>query len=471
MSSLNNGRFRRQISFLRRQFLQDGESVFANVLSDSCVAEALRTNEVEWRDRVFSPLVTLWVFLIQVLSADHSCRAAVARLVAHRVSQGRPSCSAQTGAYCQARKRLPEKFFADVAVKIGHATVEAAETAWHWKKRRVLMFDGTTVTMPDTAENQRDYPQNSSQKRGLGFPIARIGALLSLSCGAVLGLRICKYAGKGQSELGMLRQLMNVFSKGDVLLADRLMCSWREMAMLKARGVDSVTRLSAKRTANFRLGKRIGKDDHIVRWPKPALRSTDPETDNSLPEFLDVRETRVRVEQAGFRTVCLIIVTTMLNADEISRDDLADLYRQRWNNELDLRILKETMQLSELRCKTPELVRKEIWTHVLAYNLIRAAIAQASVKHCIEPRSISFKGAIQTLETFRPLIAIHGHTSTTNLSEIYGQILNALVSHRVADRPGRFEPRRRKRRNDRYELLTKPRDAMKREIQKQLVRN
>ncbi len=267
-----------------------------------------------------------------------------------------------------------------------------------------------------------------------------------------------------------LSLLMDVF-KGDVLLADRLMCSWREMAMLKARGVGSVTRLSAKRTADFRRGKRIGKDDHIVRWPKPALRSTEPETDNSLPEFLDVRERRLRVEQAGLRTVCLIIVTTMLNADVISRDDLADLYRQRWNNELDLRNLKETMQLNELRCKTPDLVRKEIWTHFLAYNLIRAVIAQASVKHCIEPRSISFKGAIQTIEAFRPLIAIHSHSSTKNQSELFGQILNALVSHRVADRPGRFEPRRRKRRNDRYELLTKPRDAMKRELQKQLVRN
>ncbi|WP_218932914.1 IS4 family transposase [Roseimaritima multifibrata] len=320
MSSLNNARFRRQISFLRRQFLQDGESAFANILADSCIAEALRANDVQWRDRIFSPMVTLWVFLIQVLSADHSCRAAVARLVAHRVSQGKPSCSAETGAYCQARKRIPEKFFADVVRKTGHATVEAADTAWRWKERRVLMFDGTTVTMPDTAENQSDYPQNSAQKPGLGFPIARIAALLSLSCGAVLDLRICKYAGKGQSELGMLRQLMGVFSKGDVLLADRLMCSWREIAMLKARSVDSVTRLSAKRTADFRCGRRIGKDDHIVRWPKPVLRATDPETDCSLPDFLEIRETRVRVEQAGFCTVCIIIVTTLLDSDEITKD-------------------------------------------------------------------------------------------------------------------------------------------------------
>jgi hypothetical protein len=456
---------------LRRQFLQDGDLPFTNVLTDSCIAEALNENDVSWRDRVFSPLVTLWVFLGQTLSADHSCRAAVSRLIAHRVSRGQSPCSAETGGYCQARKRLPEKFFSDVARQTGRAIVEAADATWRWKGRRVLMFDGTTVSMPDTIDNQNEYPQNVAQKPGLGFPIARVAALFSLSCGAVLDLRICKYAGKGQSELSLLRKLMGVFRPGDILLTDRLMCSWREMAMLKSRGVESVTRLSSKRTVDFRRGKRIGKDDHIVKWPKPRLRPTDPVTDSELPDFLEVRETRVRVEQAGFRTVCVIIVTTLLNANEITKDELADLYRQRWSNELDLRSLKETMQLHELRCKTPDLVRKEIWTHVLAYNLIRAAIAQAAVKHSIEPRSISFKGAMQTIEAFRPLVAIQGQQNAKVRSAIYSQILDALVVHRVGDRPDRFEPRRRKRRNDRYDLLTKSRDVMKREIQKQLRRN
>ena len=471
MSSLTNGQFQRQIRFLRRQFLQDGDLPFTNVLTDSCIAEALNENDVSWRDRVFSPLVTLWVFLGQTLSADHSCRLLYGRLIAHRVSRGQSPCSAETGGYCQARKRLPEKFFSDVARQTGRAIVEAADATWRWKGRRVLMFDGTTVSMPDTIDNQNEYPQNVAQKPGLGFPIARVAALFSLSCGAVLDLRICKYAGKGQSELSLLRKLMGVFRPGDILLTDRLMCSWREMAMLKSRGVESVTRLSSKRTVDFRRGKRIGKDDHIVKWPKPRLRPTDPVTDSELPDFLEVRETRVRVEQAGFRTVCVIIVTTLLNANEITKDELADLYRQRWSNELDLRSLKETMQLHELRCKTPDLVRKEIWTHVLAYNLIRAAIAQAAVKHRIEPRSISFKGAMQTIEAFRPLIAIQGQQNAKVRSAIYSQILDALVVHRVGDRPDRFEPRRRKRRNDRYDLLTKPRDVMKREIQEQLRRN
>ena len=249
--------------------------------------------------------------------------------------------------------------------------------------------------MPDTLENQAAYPQPVAQKPGIGFPMARIAAVFSLACGAVLDLGICRYAGKGQSELGMLRTLWNIFLPGDIMLADRLMCSWTEMVMLKQRGVDCVCRLTSHRTADFRRGKQLSKDDHIVKWVKPTKpRSIDQETYNLLPDFLMVRETRVRVEQPGFRSKTLIIATTLLDAEEVTKSDLANLYRARWNAELDLRSLKETMQMDILRCKTPELVRKEIWTHILAYNLIRTIIAQAASKHDMKPRSISFKGVV-----------------------------------------------------------------------------
>ena len=345
----------------------------------------------------------------QVLSADHSCRAAVARLIAHRISRGQRPCSAETGAYCQARKRLPEEFFSDVARQTGRALEANVDPQWLWKRRRVYVYDGSSVSMPDTPENQRAYPQPDAQKPGLGFPLARIAAVFSLACGAVLDLGICRYAGKGQSELGMLRTLWNIFRPGDVMLADRLMCAWTEMVMLKQRGVDCVCRFTSHRKADFRRGKRLGKDDHIVKWPKPTKpRSIDRETYDALPEFLMIRECRVRVEQPGFRIKTLIVATTLLDADEFTKDDLAQLYRARWNAELDLRSLKQTLQMDVLRCKTPELVRKELWTHILAYNLIRTIMAQAATKHGIEPRSISFKGAVQTLEAFQPVIAIQG---------------------------------------------------------------
>ena len=304
----------------------------------------------------------------------------------------------------------------------------------------------------------------------MGFPIARIAAFFSLASGAITDLAICRYAGKGQSELGMLRTLWDILLPGDVMLADRLMCTFTEMAMLKERGVDSVCRFTSHRTADFRRGKRLAKGDHIVNWPKPRKpRSIDREAYDSLPEFLTIRETRVQVKQPGFRITTLIIATTLLDAEEFTKEDLAQLYRARWNAELDLRSIKTTMQMDILRCKTPELVRKEIWTHVLAYNLIRTIMAQAATKHGIDPRSISFKGAIQTLEAFQPLIAINGERDSASLTNIYRQLLDAIATHRVADRPDRFEPRRRKRRPKPYFYLTKPRHEAKLAILKGLT--
>jgi Transposase DDE domain len=466
------GRFQQQVGFLRRQFLQDGDLPFTNVLSEGIVSRALAASKMVWRDRIYSPLVTLWVFLGQVLSADSCCRAAVARLIAHRLSQGQRPCSAETGAYCQARKRLPEKVFSEVARQTGRALDEEVDPRWLWKRRRVHVYDGSSVSMPDTPENQEEYPQPVCQKPGLGFPLARIAAVFSLACGAVLDLGICRYAGKGQSELGMLRTLWDIFRPGDVLLADRLMCAWTEMVMLKQRGIDSVCRLTSHRTADFRRGKRLGEGDHIVKWTRPTKpRSIDRQTYDSLPEFLMIREVRACVEQPGFRTRAIIVATTLLDAEEISKDDLGQLHRARWNAELDLRSLKETMQMDILRCKTPELVRKEIWTHILAYNLIRTVMAQAASKHELDPRSISFKGTMQTLAAFQPVIALRGQRDSAFRMKLYQHLLDAVARHRVADRPDRFEPRRRKRRPKPYDRLMKPRHEAKREMLKDFSEN
>jgi hypothetical protein len=337
---------------------------------------------------------------------------------------------------------------------------------WLWKGRRVYVYDGSSVTMPDTPANQAEYPQPAAQKPGLGFPLARIAAVFSLACGAVLEVGICRYAGKGQSELGLLRTLLDLFRPGDVVLADRLMCAWTEMVMLKQRGVDSVTRLG-KRTADFRRGTRLGEGDHVVRWPKPRKpRTLDQATYDALPEYLTVRECRVRVDRPGFRVRVLVVATTLLDADAYTRDDLAGLYRQRWTAELDLRSLKQTLQMDVLRCRTPELVRKELWTHVLAYNLIRTVMAQAAAKYGVEPRAISFKGAAQALEAFQPVVALRGQHDAAVRRELYQCLLDAVASHRVGDRPDRYEPRRRKRRPKPYDRLMKPRHEAKRAMLK-----
>ena len=473
MGYSNQGRIRQQVGFLRRQFLQEGDLPFTDVLSEQIVSESLTVAKVVWNDSVYQPLVTLWVFLSQVLSADQSCRAAVARLIAHRLSKGQSACSAETGAYCLARKRLPEAFFAEVTCRTGRALDANANSLWNWKGRRVLLFDGTTASMPDTPANQHAYPQTDTQKPGLGFPIARIGTITSLACGAILTLGFCRYAGKGQGEISLLRRLWDILRPSDVLLTDCLLSTWTEMVQLKQRGVDSVSRLNrAHRSADFRRGKRLGKDDHIVRWQKPGRKpdSIDRQTFNSLPDFLEVRECRIRVKQRGFRTRNVIVVTTLLDPVQYTKEDLCQLYFARWNAEIDLASIKVTMQMGVLRCRTPELVRKEVWTHILAYNLIRTVMAQAAAKHDLEPRTISFKGALRTLEEFQRLIDYQGDRGSAKRHYLYQALLDCIATHRVADRPDRFEPRLRKRRPKHYAFLRKPRHVIKSEMHKGITK-
>jgi len=458
---------REHVTALRRQFLQDGDLPFTDVLTEDVVAPALAAL-TGWLDRIYSPLVTLWVFLGQVLSADHSCRAAIARLLARRAARGQDPCSAGTGAYCQARRRLPETFFSAVACAVGRALDAKAKSCWLWKGRRVYLFDGTTVTMPDTPANQAAYPQVYNQGTGLGFPIARVGAVISLASGAVVNLGFCRYAGKGEGEVSLLRRLWDILRPGDVLLADRLTANWATIQMLRERGVELVSRLNkAHRKADFRRGRRLGPDDHVVTWPKPtSIRSLDRAAYRAMPASITVREARVRVTQPGFRTRSVVVVTTLLDPKQATKEELAELYRARWHNELDLRSLKSTMQMGELRCKTPEGVRKEVWAHVLAYNLIRTVMAQAAARHDVEPRSISFKGALQTLEAFQPLLAVGPARDAAGRRDVYQEVLEAIVTHRVADRPDRYEPRLKKRRKDYCGWFTRPRAELKREMAK-----
>jgi hypothetical protein len=462
-----HNRLQRQVESLRQEFLQDGQLPFTDVLTEDGLQEALREIEAPWYDRIFTPLVTLWVFLGQVLAADPSCRAAVARLIAHRVARGKTPCSSETGGYCQARRRLPERFFAAIARTVGRRLEERVDPKWLWKGRRVHMFDGSTVAMPDTPANRAEYPLTYNQRPGTCFPVARIGAIISLSCGAILDLGVCRYAGKGQGEVSLLRRIRDVLRPGDVLPGDRLMGNWASIHRLQRRGVDTVSRLGALRTADFRKGARLGEDDHVVVWKEPtSIRSVDRRTYNALPDSITVREVRFRVEQRGFRTRSIVVVTTILDPEQASREELASLYRGRRNNELDLRSIKITLQMDMLRCKTPELVRQEIWTHALAYNLIRTVMAQAAAGAGVAPRAISFKATLQVLEAFRPLIAAQADRGPGHRAMLYERLLEAIVVHRVADRPDRFEPRRTKRRPKNYPRLSRPRREFKEQMAK-----
>jgi hypothetical protein len=358
-------------------------------------------------------------------------------------------------------------FIATVARLVGRNLDERLDRRWLWKGRRVCLFDGSTVSMPDTEENRREYPLAYNQVPGTSSAPARIWAIISLSCGAILDLGICRYAGKGQGEVSLLRRLWDTFRPGDIMLGDRLMSGWVGMYLLKGRGVDTVSRLSAHRRADFRKGTRLGKDHHLVVWNKPSsIRSVERKTYNALPDSIAVREVRSRVERPGFRTRWIVVVTTLLDPGQASKEELASLYRARWNNELDLRSIKVTLQMDRLRCKTPELVRKEIWAHVLAYNLIRTVMAQATAVEGVPPRTIGFKATLQVLEAFRPLIDFRADRGAGHLASLYEQLLRAIAAHRVADRPDRFEPRLAKKGPRAYQNLTRPR----REIKLQLLK-
>ena len=461
MSHFTWNRVSWQINSIRDSLGQQEGLPFVDLLTPDML-RGVAGQAAESSEPIYTPSVTLWIFLGQVLDPDHSCRQAVARLLVWLTLRGRPACCAETGAYCKARVRLSEEHLHGLVRCTGAELHGKAQAAWLWKGRRVKIADGTTVIMPDTPENQAAYPQPDGQKPGLGFPMIRLVVLFCLATGALLDAAAAAYSGKGTGELSLLRTIWDQLQEGEVLLADRLYCSWFEIALLGQRGVDVVLHRHQSRRTDFRTGESLGDRDHLVRWPKPARPDwMDQETYASLPEELELREVEVTIQRKGFRPVKLIVITTLLDAEEYLPEDLAEVYWQRWQAELDLRSLKETLQMGELRCKTPAMVWKEIWTHFLAYNLIRGMIAQASAEHERRPCQISFKGAVQTLNAFQYALS-HSH----DVQESYRRLLLAIATHRVGDRPGRVEPRAKKRRKKNYAVLTQPRLQARKRLMK-----
>jgi hypothetical protein len=310
--------------------------------------------------------------------------------------------------------------------------------------------------MPDTTENQREYPQHFRQKPGCGFPIARIVVLLSLATGAVLDLAIACWSGKLTGENALLRGLRGRLKRGDILLADSYYSSYQEIAALLAMGVDVVMRQHGGRPSDFRKGQRLGREDHLVEWQRGRNRRSgmDLWEFGRLPRSIRMRELRVRVDQKGFRTKVFVIVTSLLDPGAFPPKELAGLYRARWHAELDLRTIKQVMQMDVLRCQTPAMVRKEIWGHLLVYNLLRAVMAEAAHREGLQPRSLSFQGARQVVDGFRAELA----RATLSLAErLRGEALRAIAGERVDHRPDRYEPRARKRREKMYPRLQEPR--------------
>ena len=446
----------RQVRRLRQQLAHAPALPFADLLTAEQVEQALRDEKVSFRDRLFSPLVTLWVFLSQVLDPDHSCRAAVARFLAWRAARGLAPCSANAGAYCKARGRLPEGVLARLARATGRQPQDQAPDGWRWHGHTVKLVDGTTVSMPDTPQNQKAFPQSRAQKPGVGFPLARLVVVFSLAVGTALDAALGRYQGKQTGETALFHTLHSNLEPGDLLLADRYYASYWEIALAQQRGADVVCRLHQRRRVDFRRGRRLGREDHVVVWTKPQRPAwMEQATYDAVPATLSVRELRVRVHPPGFRVRVLVVVTTLLDAQAFPRDDVAILYRIRWYAELDLRSLKQVLQMDVLRGQSPAMVRKEVWAHLLAYNLVRGLMAQAAHAAGLLPVQLSFKGALQVVNAFA---AVLWTAQAKELEELCRRLREAVASHIVGDRPNRFEPRRRKRRPKGYPLLNESRD-------------
>jgi hypothetical protein len=451
-----------QVEAVRDQFAQQTGLPFLDVLSASTVEATCRAHNHKWRSRIYSPWITLNMFLAQILSSDHSCGDALERFQKYRKDCELPPVTDDTSSYCEARQRLPEEVVWELARRSGQSIHDKADTQWLFTGRPVKLLDGSTVIMPDTEANQAEYPQSRSQKPGLGFPIARILVIISLAVGTVLDAALGPYRGKETSELGLYRQINGQLQPGDIALADRFFCNYWVIADSQRRGVDVVFRLHQTRKADFRRGRRLGPDDHIVTWPKTQRPDwMSPAEYAAMPKELKLREIRVRIKERNKRTRVLIIVTTLLDATKYQASALGDLFRQRWHAELDLRSIKTTMGMEMLRTKIPDMVRKEVGMHLLAYNLIRGVMAEAARGRDILPRELSFNGARQTVRAFEET---HLYEPTAIAAD-FPLLLDLISQKRVGDRPDRCEPRAVKRRPKPYHLLTIPRAEAKRRIE------
>jgi len=406
---------------------------------------------------IYTPAVTTWTFLLQVSSATKCCVAAVARLTVLMTVLNRPLPSAHTGGYCKARAKLPLAFLRRAACLLADEVEDQAPEHWRWQGRRVILVDGSSTQLPDTEANQTAYPQSSQQQPGLGFPMMRLVLLIAFATAVILDAAEGPCQGKESGETALLRSLLDSLRVGDVLVADRHYCSYFQLALLQERGVDVAARLHQLRRCDFRRGERLGRGDTIQIWTKPARPDwMDEATYARMPEHVRVRIVRVLVEQPGYRSSKILVATTLLDASQTSRQAIGDLYHRRWHVELDIRSIKQTMKMAELSCKTPSMARKELWAHILAYNLVRGVMAASAQESNKSPRQLSMAAALQTLEAFRGELqrVEPGSAESASLVKI---VLKMLGSHEVGNRPGRVEPRRVKRRQQKHPLLRQPR--------------
>jgi len=411
------------------------------------------------RSRDLPPKVTFWAFVAQVMTPGTSCREVVRKVEAWwRWTQKGRSGSLSASAYCQARARLAPELLRLIAGQISWTLERNTLKREQWLKGRIVkIVDGTMISMPDTPENQGAWPQSSSQQPGLGFPLMKLTGIFALGSGALLDHAIGSLR---EHESQIFRQMWPRLNRGDILLGDRAFCSYGTLATLAGRGIDSVMRLHGNRKIDFRKGRMLGPDDRLVTWMKPdQIHTFSAEEFDRLPDLLEVRLIRLKVQTEGFRTRTIVVVTTLLDPKLYPADAIRALYAERWNVELHFHQIKTLMALDILRCKTPELIEKELAIHLIAYNLVRVLMQRSAHLYDFSPARLSFKGTLDTARHFAEVIhAASG--SPRKQQRLIDEMLALIASDLLPQRPGRSEPRAKKRRPKNFQLLTKPRSLM-----------
>ena len=402
---------------------------------------------------LYNPLKTLLIFIKQVLSADKSCKNAVCSVIVNELTKTGGLVGNSTGAYVKARQRLPSAIVHELVKLVGTTLVKQSPHDWKPYGRDLKVFDGTTITMPDTEANLELFPKHSNQNENVGFPIARLVAVMSLTTGSVIDYAIGPCKGKGTGEASLLRRILDCIQPNDIVLGDRYYPHFFLMCDLKNKKVDGVFRGAAQRCYDFRQGKRLGKYDHIAVWKKPIKPEWMSTAEyESYPDILQIRE---------FKDSGVIYVTTFLDSKKYAKKDLSLLYKRRWEIETNLNFIKTVMAMNRLTCKTPSMVEKEIGIHFLAYNLIRNLMVRAGVKHNLRPAQISFKGTIQLLNQFTPLFC---RVNEQKKIVLYEYLLDFIAKNRVGNRPGRIVPRAVKQRPKSFPVLKHPRKTEQKKL-------
>ena len=457
-------------------FGQHAALPLGELLSAADLQQAFDQHHVHFGDSpraVFTPAILLWTWLWQCLSRARSGGAAVLRTSVLLAALKLPPWSEDTGTYFRARAKLPAALLRPLALTVGQRLEDAAAADWLWYGRHAYLLDGSSATLADTPANQRAYPQSGAQRPGLGFPLLRFVVLLGLATAAVRDLAFGPHKGKETGEPALARQVLGRLRAGAVVVADRYFCSYWLVVLLRALGVEVVFRMHRCRHYDFRRGRRLGREDHVAVWQRPQRPAWMTAAEYAaVPEQLVVRALHVRITNPGYRTKSVVLVTTLVDAAAFPEEGIAELYRWRWQAELALRSLKQTLGMDQLRGTAPGLVERELWMYVLAYNLVRKVMAQAAlwapaqrrrsrrrpgggvVEKARTPRGFSFTGTVEQVMAW-------WHENTTGAAggqlRRYQGLLRGVSRKRVARRPGRVAPRAVKRRPKEYDRLMEPR--------------